>query len=47
MLAGFNDGRGAEGVTAGPASLVGLELARKRGDKAPAYPGSSTEGQEG
>jgi len=38
VLAGFNDGRGSEGVTAGPPSLVGLELAKQRGDKAPAYP---------
>ena len=38
VLAGFNDGRGAEGVTAGPPSLVGLELAKQRGDVAPAYP---------
>ena len=35
VLAGFNDGRGAEGVAAGPASLVGLELAKQRGDTAP------------
>ena len=40
VLAGFNDGRGSEGVTAGPPSLLGLELAKKRGDVAPAYPGS-------
>jgi NADH-quinone oxidoreductase subunit E len=39
VLAGFNDGRGSEGVTAGPASLVGLQLAKDRGDTAPAYPG--------
>jgi NADH-quinone oxidoreductase subunit E len=39
VLAGFNDGRGAEGVSAGPASLVGLELAKARGDQAPSYPG--------
>jgi NADH-quinone oxidoreductase subunit E len=38
VLAGFNDGRGAEGVAAGPASLAGLELAKERGDSAPAYP---------
>jgi len=44
VLAGFNDGRGAEGVAAGPASLVGLELAKQRGDQAPSYP---TDGQEG
>ncbi|MGN6473529.1 MAG: NADH-quinone oxidoreductase subunit NuoE [Mycobacteriales bacterium] len=34
VLAGFNDGRADEGVAAGPATLVGLELAAKRGDKA-------------
>ncbi len=41
VLAGFNDGRGQEGVTAGPPTLVGLELAKQRGDTAPAYPSSS------
>jgi len=40
VLAGFSDGRGREGVAAGPASLVGLELAKERGDTAPAYPGA-------
>jgi NADH-quinone oxidoreductase subunit E len=35
VLAGFNDGRGKEGLTAGPASLVGLEIAKQRGDAAP------------
>ena len=44
VLAGFNDGRGAEGVPAGPASLVGLELAKARGDQAPSYPASGSEG---
>jgi NADH-quinone oxidoreductase subunit E len=39
VLAGFNDGRGAEGVAAGPATLAGLELAKERGDAAPAFPG--------
>ena len=38
VLAGFNDGRGQEGVTGGPATLVGLEIAKTRGDAAPAYP---------
>ena len=42
VLAGFPDGRGQEGATAGPATLVGLEIAKQRGDVAPAYP-SSTE----
>jgi NADH-quinone oxidoreductase subunit E len=40
VLAGFNDGRANEGVQAGPATLVGLELAKQRGDKAPDYPQS-------
>jgi NADH-quinone oxidoreductase subunit E len=34
VLAGFNDGRADEGVAAGPATLVGLELARERGETA-------------
>jgi NADH-quinone oxidoreductase subunit E len=42
VLAGFNDGLGQEGPSAGPATLVGLEVAKQRGDQAPAYP-SSTE----
>jgi NADH-quinone oxidoreductase subunit E len=35
VLAGFDDGLANEGVSAGPASLVGLELARERGWAAP------------
>ncbi len=35
VLAGFPDGRVDEGPTAGPASLVGLEIARERGWSAP------------
>jgi NADH-quinone oxidoreductase subunit E len=38
VLAGFNDGLGQEGVTGGPPSLVGLEIAKQRGDVAPSYP---------
>ena len=34
VLAGFNDGRANEGVAAGPATLVGLELAKERGETA-------------
>jgi NADH-quinone oxidoreductase subunit E len=34
ILAGFNDGRADEGIAAGPATLVGLELAKERGDSA-------------
>jgi len=37
VLAGFRDGRGSEGVQAGPPTLVGLEIAKQRGDSAPAY----------
>jgi NADH-quinone oxidoreductase subunit E len=44
VLAGFDDGRGGEGVSAGPASLAGLELAKERGEQAPSYP---SDGQEG
>jgi NADH-quinone oxidoreductase subunit E len=40
VLAGFNDGLGQEGVAAGPASLIGLDIARQRGDVAPSYPAS-------
>ncbi len=38
VLAGFPDGRGHEGVQAGPPTLFGLELAIERGDVAPPYP---------
>jgi len=38
VLAGFSDGRAGEGPSAGPASLVGLQLARERGDAAPHAP---------
>jgi len=41
VLAGFGDGRGQEGVTAGRATLAGLEIAHQRGDVAPAYPGAA------
>ena len=41
VLAGFPDGRANEGVQAGPATLVGLELAKSRGDQAPAMPSQS------
>ncbi len=36
VLAGFYDGRAGEGPAAGPATLVGLRLARQRGEDAPA-----------
>jgi len=35
VLAGYNDGLADEGPSAGPASLVGLEIARERGWTAP------------
>ena len=38
VLAGFPDGLVDEGPVAGPASLVGLEIARERGWTAPAAP---------
>jgi NADH-quinone oxidoreductase subunit E len=38
VLAGFPDDLADEGPSAGPASLVGLEIARERGWKAPAGP---------
>jgi NADH-quinone oxidoreductase subunit E len=41
VLAGFPDGRATQGPAAGPASLVGLELARDRGWTAPAGPGEA------
>jgi NADH-quinone oxidoreductase subunit E len=40
ILAGFGDGQAADGPSAGPASLVGLKLAKERGWKAP-EPGGS------
>jgi NADH-quinone oxidoreductase subunit E len=43
VLAGFPDGRANDGVSAGPASLVGLELARRRGETAPAVPAKDDE----
>lgn len=41
LLAGFNDGRAGEGVQAGAPTLVGLELAQQRGEKAPNFPDGS------
>ncbi len=37
VLAGFNDGLADEGPSAGPASLVGLRIAREHGWTAPGY----------
>jgi NADH-quinone oxidoreductase subunit E len=42
ILAGFGDGQATEGPSAGPASLVGLKLAKERGWKAPAPEGSES-----
>jgi NADH-quinone oxidoreductase subunit E len=52
VLAGFPDGLAGEGPAAGPPSLVGLELARERGDDVPDAPAPtaaqpSTDEQEG
>src|SRR5581483_9291068 len=50
VLAGFPDGRAGEGPAAGPATLVGLELAHERGDAAPpaaAESGASGAGPDG
>jgi NADH-quinone oxidoreductase subunit E len=46
VLAGFGDGLAGEGPSAGPASLVGLELAKERGWKAPS-PDSSAQDPAG
>jgi NADH-quinone oxidoreductase subunit E len=46
VLAGFPDGRAGEGVQAGPATLIGLEIAQQRGETAPAYPDGTTPGAE-
>jgi NADH-quinone oxidoreductase subunit E len=43
VLAGFPDGLANEGVQAGPATLVGLELSKQRGDDAPPYPGARSD----
>jgi NADH-quinone oxidoreductase subunit E len=43
ILAGFGDGQAAEGPSAGPASLVGLKLAKEHGWRAPGAKSESTE----
>jgi NADH-quinone oxidoreductase subunit E len=43
VLAGFPDGLADEGPSAGPASLVGLEIARENGWTAPSASGGSSE----
>jgi NADH-quinone oxidoreductase subunit E len=45
ILAGFGDGQAADGPSAGPASLVGLKLAKERGWKAPAADSESGSAQ--
>jgi NADH-quinone oxidoreductase subunit E len=35
VLAGFGDGQAADGPSAGPASLLGLKIAKENGWKAP------------
>jgi NADH-quinone oxidoreductase subunit E len=48
VLAGFPDGLAAQGPSAGPATLVGLQIADQRGDRAPAMPQlSSRQAQDG
>jgi NADH-quinone oxidoreductase subunit E len=42
VLAGFPDGRADEGPSAGPATLVGLQIAREHGDHAPEQTGPAT-----
>jgi NADH-quinone oxidoreductase subunit E len=44
ILAGFGDGQATDGPQAGPASLVGLELAKEHGWRAPAPAGPSGSG---
>ena len=43
ILAGFPDGRATQGPQAGPASLVGLEIAKEHGWTAPAPAAASSE----
>ena len=38
VLAGFPDGRADEGPTSGPASRLGLQIAKERGWHAPSAP---------
>ena len=47
VLAGFPDGRVDEGPAAGPASLVGLEIARENGWTAPRGAETETKQEEG
>jgi NADH-quinone oxidoreductase subunit E len=47
VLAGFNDGLADEGPAAGPASLVGLQIARERDWRAPSAGADGDSGQGG
>jgi NADH-quinone oxidoreductase subunit E len=47
VLAGFPDGLADEGGSGGPATFVGLELARERGDFAPEPPSSTAAADDG
>ncbi len=47
VLAGFNDGLADEGPAAGPASLVGLEIARERNWRAPSPGRAEHDGGQG
>ncbi len=47
VLAGFNDGLADEGPAAGPASLVGLEIARERNWRAPSTGRAEHDGGQG
>ena len=46
VLAGFSDDRADEGPAAGPASLVGLQIAREKGWTAPSAEASETKAEE-
>ena len=46
VLAGFPDGKADEGPTAGPASLLGLNIAREHGWSAPPVPSQDDEPDE-
>ena len=47
VLAGFPDGRADEGPTAGPASLLGLRIAREKGWSAPPPPQPDADSSNG
>ncbi len=47
VIAGFSDGRADEGPSAGPASLLGLDIAAQNGWTAPDAPADPSASQEG